>query len=84
MESIKQFMKNPSNIKIYKKGSWKLIKKGAWPHFYWYNKRENKFYHFEAIYEDEPFVYQLWFRGFINEFNYGGKKNESENKKFNK
>jgi hypothetical protein len=71
IEATKEFLRNPLHTKVYRKGSWKLIwRKHQFPHFYWYSKKDQKYYHFNAKYSDEPFLYQLWFRGYIDEFYY--------------
>ena len=73
IEAIKHYIKQPSTIKIKRKGNWKLIRKHTFPHFYWYDIKQDKYFHFSAKYSDEPFLYQLWFKGKIEEFHYHNK-----------
>lgn len=73
LESIKQYIKSPSNINIHKRGSWFEIFHCKFPHFYWFDKRYGYYYHFCARFTDEPFLHQLWFQGDIKRFLWHGK-----------
>ncbi len=71
LEAIKHFVKNPIKVRIKRKGQWKLIwKKHQFPHFYWYDKNEGLYKHFNAEFSDEPLLYQLWFSGKVTEFHF--------------
>lgn len=68
LEALKAFLLDPKNVRIKKKGSFILVKRKKFPHFYWENLKTGRLYHFKAHYSDEPFLYQLWFLGKISEY----------------
>lgn len=70
IEAVLEFSRNPMSIRIKKKGSLNFIRERAFPHFYWYDKRDGEYYHFCAKYSDEPLIKQLWFEGRIKVFRY--------------
>lgn len=78
IEALKAFSKNMKYVRIKKKGSIKVLRKGHFPHFYWVDNRTGDCYHFEARYSDEPFLGQLWFEGKVTKYNQGGKGNEQK------
>ena len=80
LHSIKQYILNPTNIKIIKRGSWLEIFGCKWPNFYWFDKRDNHYYHFCAKYSDEPFINQIWFEGEVKRFLW---HNKSEMREYN-
>lgn len=69
IEAIKQKIRHPKSINIMRKGSLKLLRKRVFPHYYWYDVRDDTYRHFNAKYSDEPFLNQLWFIGEVTEFN---------------
>jgi hypothetical protein len=67
LEAVKAKLFNPRQNKIYKRGSWACIFKRQWPHFYWYHKPHDKYYHYcqkDAL----SWLNQLWYKGDIVEF----------------
>lgn len=70
LESIIFKINDWKNIKLYKRGSWKEIFNSKFPHFYWYNKREDKYFHFSAKHSNLSFKNQLWFEGSIQIFHF--------------
>lgn len=67
--ALTQFFKNPLAIHIHMKGRISYIwTVKRWPHFYWYDVRDNKYYHFCA--EKEPTIRELWFLGQIEEYHH--------------
>jgi len=69
IEAIKAKLLNFRKIKIYKRGSWLEIFQRKWPHFYWYHKPSNKYYHYSQ--EDTlSWLQQLWYKGSVMEFKY--------------
>jgi len=66
LESIKAKIRNPKDIKIYKKGSWSCIFEHQWPHFYWYSKTCKKYYSFRQK-DILTWFQQLWYDGNITE-----------------
>ena len=62
------FLKNTTTTEISKVGHFRNILSGKFPHFVWFDNLDSKFYHFEAKYEDEPFLGNLWFLGKVKEF----------------
>lgn len=68
IEAIRQWVSNPIHIKIKRYHKWNVLwKEQRLPHFYWYNKKENKNYHFTCVNHDEPFYKQFWFEGYVDE-----------------
>ena len=65
-EAIKHKIKDPKNVKVYKKGSWREIFSGRWPHFYFVSKDTR--YHFKGMVRDLPFWKQVWFKGYVTCF----------------
>jgi hypothetical protein len=68
LESVKQFITNPTKIRIYKRGSWLEVFRLKFPHFYWLDKRDGCYYHFCANNLNKPFLQQLWFAGKVRRF----------------
>jgi len=78
LQSIKQYILNPTNIKIHKRGSWLDIFQLKWPHFYWLDLRDNHYYHYCAKFSDEPFLCEIWFKGEIKRFLWHDKSERRE------
>ena len=68
LEALKAKCINPYQNKIYKRGSWLEIFKKRWPHYYWYHKPHNKYYHYSQNGLTLTWLQQLWYQGVITEF----------------
>ncbi|MED1863330.1 hypothetical protein P4V41_07660 [Fictibacillus nanhaiensis] len=71
LESVKAWVKQPMNITIKKRGTWKMLyRKKKFPHFYWLDKQTGKHYDFARDKEFLTFKEQLLFKGFVREIRY--------------
>ena len=68
LEALKAKIINPKQNKIYKRDSWFCEFKKQHPHFYWYHKPHDKYYHY--LPKDDialSWFEQLWYEGEIVE-----------------
>jgi hypothetical protein len=69
VEALKAWMKSPRHVKVLRFHPWSVIwREKRLPHFFWYHSLDNKYYDFTCMYDDEPFIRQFWFRGYVREF----------------
>lgn len=71
LEALKTMIINPRGNIFYQRGSWAEVFQRKWPHFYWYNIKNDKYYCFSGDDFNNSWLRQLWYEGRVIEFRVG-------------